>query len=295
MQPNEPISELARRLQSQATLQAVEDDERFAEQALGDLGEGDNEPAPSWRHLQAEADNRETPAALEGEGEQDADDDVPPPIKFNMVDDRDVEEMPLALAEQITASREKKRKPGDAEPEANTLPEDSEQVFVEQPEAEHDATSFDAEPQSIGNIEEKLIVLHVLAMHEGVFFGAHMQQLFAERGYEHGEMNIFHSRYEKQTVFSIANLVEPGYFDPQRMDVFTTPGITLFMRLPGPLPADVAFDVLVSEAREIARELGGEVQDAEHSTLTRQRIQSLREEVLDYIHRNRLASPGQHR
>ena len=95
-------------------------------------------------------------------------------------------------------------------------------------------------------------------------------------------MDIYHSRHEGVTVFSLVNMVEPGWFDPSSMDGFSTPGISLFLQLPGPLAGDVAFDVLVSEARELARELNAMVLDASRSTLTMQMEQHLREEVSQY-------------
>lgn len=215
----------------------------------------DDEAMPDfdWAPLEAaepprEAAEPESSAARGADGP--VDDDIPPPIEYDPA-------QPFAPRPGVSA----------------------------QPLEEH----FDAEPQSLGSVEEKLVLLHVVAADGRGFAGPALRQLFAERGYQHGEMQIYHSCYEDKTVFSIVNLVEPGYFEPQRMDeTFHTPGVTLFMRLPGPLPADVAFDVLVSEAQQMASELGGEARDAEHATLTRQRIQHLREEVQDYILRNRL-------
>ena len=223
--------------------------------------EPEPEPAPA-----AAAHSADAPA------DAPADDGIPPPIEYD----------PAGLQSQApSATGQSARDDGAAKTFARSPPASA------QPTEEH----FDAEPQTIGSVEEKLVVLHVVAAEGRDFPGPALRQLFAERGYQHGEMQIFHSRYEGKTVFSIVNLVEPGYFEPQRMDqTFHTPGVTLFMRLPGPLPADVAFDVLISEAQQMARELGGEARDAEHATLTRQRIQHLREEVQDYILRNRLGA-----
>ena len=90
-----------------------------------------------------------------------------------------------------------------------------------------------------------------------------------------------------KTVFSIAKMVEPGFFDINAIDSFETPGITLILQLPGPVPADVAFEVLVSEAFEMANELNATVLDGDRSTLTKQTVQHLREGIYEYMHRQK--------
>jgi len=114
------------------------------------------------------------------------------------------------------------------------------------------------------------------------FAGADLQRAFDERGYRFGDHDIYHSIHEDRTVFSVVNMVKPGWFDPNSMHEFQTPGISLFLQLPGPLAASVAFDILVAEANALAQALGGALQDASHSTLTQQTVQHLREEVLAF-------------
>jgi len=133
----------------------------------------------------------------------------------------------------------------------------------------------------------KIVTLHVVARDEGVFDGQALIDCFEGRGLEFGEMNIFHSMYHGQTVFSIAKMVEPGWFDPHELESFDTPGITLILQLPGPVAADTAFEVLLSEAGEIAEELGGRVLDGDRSTLSKQTSQHMREGIYEYMHRQK--------
>ncbi|HBA35568.1 MAG TPA: cell division protein ZipA [Gammaproteobacteria bacterium] len=130
---------------------------------------------------------------------------------------------------------------------------------------------------------EKVISLNVKAAEGGSFKGQDLLRIFKEREYEFGEMDIFHSRYQGKVVFSIINLVEPGWFDPDTMDGFLTPGIALFMQLPGPLSADVALDVMLSEARVLSEDLGGEVYDAAHQRLTDKVVGKLHASVAEYM------------
>ena len=133
----------------------------------------------------------------------------------------------------------------------------------------------------------KIITLHVVAQGDTVFDGETLVKIFAQRDYTFGEMNIFHSMHHDKTVFSVAKMVEPGWFDPDDMSSFSTPGITLILQLPGPVAADTAFEVLLSEAFEIANELGGSVLDGDRSTLSKQTAQHMREGIYEYMHRQK--------
>jgi len=133
----------------------------------------------------------------------------------------------------------------------------------------------------------KIITLHVVAPPNSMLPGEHLLDTFEGRGYHYGEMNIFHSMHNGATVFSIAKMVEPGYFDINNPESFETPGVTLILQLPGPVPADVAYEVLVSEAFEISNELGATVLDERRSTLTKQTVQHMREGIYEYMHRQK--------
>lgn len=145
-------------------------------------------------------------------------------------------------------------------------------------------------PATSENYASKIVTLHVVAPPEQVFAGAELYDQFEQRGYHYGEMNIFHSMHQGKTVFSIAKIVEPGYFDIDNIDSFETPGISLILQLPGPVAADVAFEVLISEAWDLAQGLGATVLDADHSTLSNQAVQHMREGIYEYMHRQKYFS-----
>lgn len=136
----------------------------------------------------------------------------------------------------------------------------------------------------------KIVTLHVVAPEGQLMNGAHLLEQFEQRGYHFGDMNIFHSMHEGKTVFSIAKLVVPGTFDINDVDSFQTPGISIILQLPGPVPADVAFEVILSEAHEIADTLGATVLDADRSTLSKQTVQHMREGISEYMHRQKYFS-----
>lgn len=142
---------------------------------------------------------------------------------------------------------------------------------------------------SSNGVEPFLITLHVVAPDGQIIHGPRLQALFEQRGYHFGEMNIFHSLNQGSIVFSIAKMVEPGTFDQNDPASFETPGISMILQLPAPVVADVAFEVLISEAEELANVLGCSILDGDFSTLSQQTVQHMRDNVHQFMHRQRLA------
>ena len=133
----------------------------------------------------------------------------------------------------------------------------------------------------------KIVTLHVVAPAGEILPPEALYEMFGRRGYHHGHMDIFHSLHDGKTVFSVARMVKPGTFDLDDLATFETPGLALILQLPGPVAADTAFEVMLTEAFEIADELGGAVLDGNRSTLSRQTEQHLRESIHEYMHRQK--------
>lgn len=143
------------------------------------------------------------------------------------------------------------------------------------------------EPVELEDFEEKLVTVHVAASKDRRFYGNDLKVLFDQHGYKFGRMSLYHCSLDGDKVFSIANMVKPGTFDADQMASFETPGITLFMRLPIELDADVAFDFLIREAKELAEELDGHLRDGNRNPLSEQTIQHMREDIQQYVFRNK--------
>ncbi len=133
----------------------------------------------------------------------------------------------------------------------------------------------------------KIVTLHVVAREGGWFDGESIASAFEARGYSFGEMDIFHSMHRGDIVFSIAKMIRPGSFDPDDIDSFATPGLVLILQLPGPVPPDAAFGVLLSEAHELATGLDGRLLDGDRSTLSKQSAQHMRDGITDFMHRQK--------
>lgn len=143
------------------------------------------------------------------------------------------------------------------------------------------------------NDEELHIVMTVMARHGERFSGEALRLALEHADLYHGEMNIFHRHASPKdratpTLFSAANVLAPGHFEPERMDSQTSPGIAMFMRLPGPeRPAD-AFQQMLDAAKIVAQDLNGTLCDETRSTLTPQSINHLRERIADFRRRQML-------
>jgi len=86
----------------------------------------------------------------------------------------------------------------------------------------------------------------------------------------------------KQNLLGLANILEPGTFDLEKMRTFDTPGLVLFLHLPAPLEAREAFDVLLKKGRRLAEVLEGDLCDDARNVLTNQTVGHLKEKVEAY-------------
>jgi cell division protein ZipA len=140
---------------------------------------------------------------------------------------------------------------------------------------------------------DKVVTLFVLAPGGVPFPGSFIMDAMSDAKLEYGDMQIFHYQEAgsdgRRTLFSVANIVEPGTFDPDAMESFSSPGLVLFLTLPGPFDAVRAFDAMVEAARSLANSLKGTVCDATRSVLTNQTIGHMREDIIDFQLRQRLA------
>ncbi len=80
-------------------------------------------------------------------------------------------------------------------------------------------------------------------------------------------------------VFSIAHLREPGTFHLETVGDLRTPGLLLFMNLPGPSREMVSVDLMISVANQLARGLGGNLCDVERNRLDRDGLWRFRAEA----------------
>jgi len=146
---------------------------------------------------------------------------------------------------------------------------------------------------SAQSAEELHVVMTVMARRGESFSGDALRHAFERADLYHGDMNIFHRHEEPRdhrtpTLFSAANVLAPGHFEPVGMEKLSSPGIAMFMRLPGPDSPVDAFQQMLEAAKTVAEDLDGTLCDETRSTLTPQSINHLRERIADFGRRQML-------
>lgn len=150
------------------------------------------------------------------------------------------------------------------------------------------------------DIQPLLLVLSVITTDQQRFSAADVVAALEAEGLQYGDMQIFHYIVDGYTdgyvegyadsppvspvrpVFSVANILEPGTFDPASLPHMLTPGITLFCQLPGALAPGEAFTRMLDTARRIAARLQGRVCDDRRNTLTSQRLAHYQDRIAAY-------------
>ena len=129
-----------------------------------------------------------------------------------------------------------------------------------------------------------VIVINVLARNDAKFSGSALLEAFLRNGLKFGGMNIFHriSPSTKAMQFSVASAVEPGTFDLSTMETFQTPGVSFFLRLPGPDEPLEVFEDMLAVCRDVAASLGADLKDEQLSVMTTQTIQHSRSRIEDF-------------
>ncbi len=128
-----------------------------------------------------------------------------------------------------------------------------------------------------------LAIVYLLAPEGQSFTGRRIEQAARAAGMRLGEMNIFHRPNPRRRggphLFSMANLVKPGEFDPDGLDRFTTRGLTVFMNVPLTPDPPAAFTEMMEAARAMAKALDGRLTDQKRRPLAEEDEARIGEQV----------------
>ena len=166
---------------------------------------------------------------------------------------------------------------------------------VQQEPGEQASLGFEHRPEPVSTSKigkrkseayEKLVMLYLAAKSGHTISGAELVLAAEKVGLIHGHHNIYHRLADSSTsgepVFSMANVIQPGYFDLERIDTLSTPGVSFFLTLPGPVTAVQAWDSMLPIAERMAQLLDAVLLDSERNALGRQRILHIKEELRAY-------------
>lgn len=147
-------------------------------------------------------------------------------------------------------------------------------------------TEVPAEPVAPKVVEQKILAILIAEREGGLIMGANLHRALRKEALVFGERKIYHRMDLGQPVFSVAGLLKPGQLDPAEAESFSTPGLTLFMLLPGPAsPVDAVRDLL-NTAKELAKSLKGELFDNKRQPFTEASERAMLADVEDWARRN---------
>jgi len=140
---------------------------------------------------------------------------------------------------------------------------------------------------------QRIVAVRLVMLSGRLATGEQLAQAFRAEQVEYGRYRIFHRMGAgERPIFSVASLVEPGSFDPDTMATERYLGVSMFAVFPGPVAAPQAFDELVATGRRLAERLGAVLQDDTGQSLSGPRLQTIREELMNFESLATLARSG---
>lgn len=111
-----------------------------------------------------------------------------------------------------------------------------------------------------------MLLLYIMAsQHQRVFQGQALLQQFEDHGLLFGENGFFNRHLDNTNtspiIYSVANIYEPGVFDPVLLAQSQPEGVLLIMPLPSVGSAKVNLSNFINDAHSIAQQLQGFVLD----------------------------------
>ncbi len=140
--------------------------------------------------------------------------------------------------------------------------------------------------------EEEVFILHVASPDGRFFDGPDVHAALDAEGLKFGLNDVYHrvtdANGELESVYGVANMLKPGTLDPVEQDHLSTPGLTLFLILPGPIEGARGMRDMMETANAIAQRLKGEVLDDKRSLLKAQTAQYMLDQITELDRRARL-------
>lgn len=132
---------------------------------------------------------------------------------------------------------------------------------------------------------DMVIAFTIMAPEGRAFTGRAVKAALDKQDLHFGDMQIYHRQTagsRKQTLFSVANILDPGTLLPDKFVSMTTPGLLIFARLPGPVNGLALFDDLLDTARGLTEQLEGVLCDEARQPVSDEALEATRSKILNY-------------
>lgn len=132
---------------------------------------------------------------------------------------------------------------------------------------------------------DMVVAFTIMAESGKAFTGRAVKAALEQHDLRFGDMQIYHkynAGSRKQTLFSVANIIDPGTLLPDKFVSMTTPGLLIFARLPGPVNGLALFDDLLDTARGISEQLDATLCDETRQPITDEALEATRSKILSY-------------
>jgi len=132
----------------------------------------------------------------------------------------------------------------------------------------------------------EVLIINVMSRPDREFAGIDVLPALLSCGMRFGDMSIFHRHVDDRgtgpVLFSIANAVNPGTFDLNKINDFSTRGLCFFLTLPNVINNMQAFNKMLDVAQKIRSLLDGEIKDDNRSVMTAQTVEHYRQRIRDF-------------
>jgi cell division protein ZipA len=129
----------------------------------------------------------------------------------------------------------------------------------------------------------------LLAPQGATFSGPKLLAAIKKVGMVYGDMGIFHrpapDDFSGPPLFSLANILQPGHFDLDKIEQLSTPGLAVFMRLPGAVRGSEAFKEMVDAVDRLATMLHASVCDERRRPIDSAALQAMWDKVIAFDNR----------